>query len=308
MSSSNVIMLSKDITDCEHISIPDNHIFKQTNMTTPIVSVNIMGGLGNQMFQLATAYAYAKKYNGNLKILRNKQFNDYRPTYWDTILSNFKEYLVDSVPSNLISWNELGATEYSIIPSLTNNGIFLKGYFQSSLYFGDDETKKEIKALFSPSKELLNNIYKKYKHLIDIKERIIVVHARRTDYLRNQDIIDFHGPLTVEYYKQAIKNISEKINDPIFLLVSDDSSFWISIINEIPKLIQNNIYILDEETDIHTFILLQQFNNFIISNSTFIWWACWLTDSKNVIAPLKWFGPKGPQRYEDIYEPHWIRI
>jgi hypothetical protein len=32
-----------------------------------IVSINIMGGLGNQMFQLATAYAYAKQNNCNLQ-------------------------------------------------------------------------------------------------------------------------------------------------------------------------------------------------------------------------------------------------
>ena len=41
-----------------------------------VVSVNIMGGLGNQMFQLASTYAYAKKFNGNLKILRNKRQDD----------------------------------------------------------------------------------------------------------------------------------------------------------------------------------------------------------------------------------------
>ena len=38
-----------------------------------IVSVNIMGGLGNQLFQLACAYAYAKKNNSSLLILRHKR-------------------------------------------------------------------------------------------------------------------------------------------------------------------------------------------------------------------------------------------
>ena len=36
----------------------------------PIVSVNIEGGLGNQLFKIASAYAYAKKNNGNLQIVK----------------------------------------------------------------------------------------------------------------------------------------------------------------------------------------------------------------------------------------------
>ena len=63
-----------------------------------------------------------------------------------------------------------------------------------------------------------------------------------------------------------------------------------------------------EESDINTFALLQQFKHFIMSNSTFIWWCVYLADAKNVIVPAKWFGPAGPQLYEDIYEPNWVRM
>ena len=83
------------------------------NEEKPVVSVNIMGGLGNQMFQLATAYAYARKNNGNLKVLRNKRESDGRPLYWDSFLSKFNKYLVDSIPDSLAHWYESGATEYN---------------------------------------------------------------------------------------------------------------------------------------------------------------------------------------------------
>lgn len=270
-----------------------------------IVSVNIIGGLGNQMFQLAGGYAYSKKYNGVLKILRNKRESDGRPLYWDSILSKFNKYLVDKLPSELINWNETAATEYSIIPSLSPKGIFLNGYLQSPLYFGDEETQNEIKQLFKPTNDFFDIVYKKYKYLIDNKERIVVVHARRTDYLRDQDTINFHGPLTVEYYKESIKQVSRHISNPIFLLVSDDSSFWISILQDIPELNEFDMYILEGENEINTLILLQQFNYFIIANSTFSWWAAWLADAKIVYAPSKWFGPTGPKNYKDIYISNW---
>lgn len=270
-----------------------------------LVSVNIMGGLGNQMFQLAAAYAYTKKYNGKLIIKSNKIENDGRPTYWNTILDKFQPYLVESIPK-LKEWHELGATEYNEIPPI-NNGLHIKGYLQSPKYF--QEFKQEIQEIFKPNNYIISEIKNKYHPLINNRERVVVVHARRTDYLKNQDIINFHGPLSIEYYKVSIQKMYNLVKNPIFLLVSDDPKFWVNVINEIPELNSKNMYILDNENEINTFALLQQFNYFIIANSTFSWWAAWLSnDVKKVIAPSKWFGPTGPKNYKDIYISEWELI
>ena len=274
--------------------------------TRPTVSVNIMGGLGNQMFQLATAYAYARKHNGNLKVIRNKRESDGRPLYWNSFLSRFNKYLVDSLPDNLVQWHESGATEYCSIPDLNSNGIFLNGYLQSPKYFNNTLIEQEIKELFASKCSVICNINEKYLQLLNNRDRVIVVHARRTDYCRNQDIINFHGPLTSEYYKEAIKRMCQSVKNPLFLLSSDDSNFWIDLLESIPEFDSGNIYILNNENEINTLTLLRQFNYFIIANSTFSWWAAWLAnDVKRVIAPSKWFGPTGPQNYKDIYVPSW---
>jgi hypothetical protein len=65
---------------------------------------------------------------------------------------------------------------------------------------------------------------------------------------------------------------------------------------------------LDEDSDIFTFTLLQEFYNYIMSNSTFIWWCIWLSNAKKVIAPSQWFGPNGPKQFTDIYEKGWELI
>ena len=275
-------------------------------MSNGIVSVNIMGGLGNQMFQLATAYAYTKQNNGKLLILRNKKESDGRSPYWDNMLYRFQDFLVDKLPEGLEHWNESGATEFCIIPSLTYKGLYISGYLQSPKYF--IKIQQEIRELFKPSYDIMFNIRRKYNILLKNKERIVVVHARRTDYLKNQDIINYHGPLSIEYYNEAIKRMSHEIEEPIFILVSDDPLFWGSVINELPQLNNRNIYILDDN-EISTLALLQQFQYFIIANSTFSWWAAWLSkDTQKVIAPSKWFGPTGPQNYKDIYIPSWELI
>lgn len=262
-----------------------------------IVSVNIMGGLGNQLFQIASAYAYAKKENGILQIVKKKE-NGNRPLYWD-ILKKIHPYLVESIP-NLEQWYEPEATIYMDIGPLIYPGKYLNGYLQSSKYFNN--VKNEIKEIFK-NEELISEIKNKYKFLCDNSERVIVIHARRTDYIKSKD---HHGPLEGIYYKNALGIILPKVHEPIFVLSSDDNNFWDEIKNDIEPVFNN--YTIINDTDINTFILLQQFNNFIMSNSTYIWWVVWLANSKNVIAPSKWFGLQGPKMYEDIYEDTWIRI
>jgi hypothetical protein len=272
----------------------------------PVVALDVMGGLGNQIFQLATAYAYAKRNNGRLAVNRSKKEPDGRPLYWNSTLRGFTEYLVERHLDNLEIWNERGATEFTEISALHYPGKYLKGYLQSPKYFQDYAA--DIKRLLEPSHDNLKFIQEKYEHLLNNKDRVVVVHARRTDYLRNQDIINFHGPLGVDYYKQALNIISNKVENPIFLLASDDPLFWKDIIN-CDGIQLNNYYILDNENEINTIVLLQQFENFIIANSTFSWWCAWLSNNpKYVIAPSKWFGPTGPKHYEDIYMDFWHKI
>ena len=279
------------------------------NKTVPIVFITVCGGLGNQLFQIAAAYAYAKRNNGNLKILSKKLSDDGRPLYWDSILSRCKKYLVIEIPNNLEIWKETQEMTYCNIPSLNDNGLYIQGYLQTHKYFSDTDVIKDLKSLFNPSLKTLEFINNKYTYLLKNKERVVVVHARRTDYLRNQDIIDFHGPLTEDYYTNALNEMTQNVNNPIFLLTSDDSEFWIPLIEKNDKLRNNNIYILSEENEIITFGLLQQFHYFIIANSTFSWWAVWMSNNiKKVIAPKNWFGPTGPKNYQDIYIPEWKLI
>jgi hypothetical protein len=275
----------------------------------PSVFISVCGGLGNQMFQIASAYSYSIKNNIELKILKNKIEDDGRPLYWDSILKKCNMFLSDNIQQPIDHWYEVSATEFSNIPKIGCNNIYLHGYLQSPKYFDHPTIQLELKSLFKPNNELFNYVYNKYYNLICKKENVIVVHARRTDYLRTPDIINFHGPLPIEYYKLAIEKMSNIVNNPFFLLTSDDPRFWNSVIKEVPELNESNIYILENENEINTIILLQQFKYFIMANSTFSWWAAWLSKNpQKVIAPTKWFGPTGPQNYKDIYMPEWELI
>jgi hypothetical protein len=51
------------------------------------------------------------------------------------------------------------------------------------------------------------------------------------------------------------------------------------------------------------------FQNFIIPNSSFAWWAAWLSvkDNKTIMAPNRWSGLVD-ERKIDIVPSNWIRV
>lgn len=272
------------------------------------IQLVVMGGLGNQMFQIAAGFAYAKRDRKPFLIQRTKNAEDGRALYWDSVLSQFKDFLVDKLPEEGAAvWNEPGdSTQFVDFPAAPAVGVRINGYFQSSKYFYN--SKSMIRILLSAPDSLQAAVRSKWSQLFTADKEVVVVHARRTDYCKNADMIAIHGPLSIRYYQNAIQEMCSRVKSPHFLLVSDDNVFWSAVLSMCPAISEAGYTILDSENDIETLALLQQFRHFIIANSTFSWWAAWLSESKNVCAPEKWFGPAGPKHYEDIYEDGWTRI
>ncbi len=63
-----------------------------------MISINIMGGLGNQLFQIMTAFAYSKKHSNPLIIKRESHSPSctYRNVYWNNFLDKLQKYLINS--------------------------------------------------------------------------------------------------------------------------------------------------------------------------------------------------------------------
>ena len=257
----------------------------------PIVSTHLTGGLGDQLFQIATAYVYASRNHGALRLLRAKV---QQGTYWDSTLIRFRPHLVNALPSLKVLYEPANHT-YAPLPDLPAAGIYFNGSWQTPKYF--ESHRAELRALFSPPQSTLSELRKKYSDLFKIKERVVVVHAQRTG-----------EKLDVDYYKRAIHHITALVKDPVFLLCSDDNMFWLDAIPSIPALQTSPFYILADEDDVRTLAFLQQFRHFAIANSTFSWWAAWLADAKLVCAPAKWHSRDGPARCEDIYDPSWVKL
>jgi hypothetical protein len=273
--------------------------------------IEVSGDLGDQLFIIASSYAYSKKEDAKLKIIKTTKSNPNYPVYWETLLKKLKPYLLeyynkDNKDNKDKIWYEKNAVIYEEIKFL-NNFMYLNGKMQSYKYFND--YKDDIKMLFKPESLLVNIIRNKYKNLIEQKDRVVVIHSCQKEY----ETKDYYNTLDSNYYKRSINEFISKKPNPLFLLCIDNEK----LCDELKCYINNNEYYILKDDEFLTFTLLQEFNNFIMSNCSFIWWCVWLSNYKHVIVPKNWFKKddysnysnySNYNNYSDLYYEDWVRI
>ena len=130
----------------------------------------------------------------------------------------------------------------------------------------------------------------------------VCVHIRRGDYLDPR--WSYLNVCTENYYIKAIEYVKEKIDCPIFYIFSNthEDVLWIKKNYNLAGI---NVKFVDlNNPDYEELRLMYHCKNFIISNSTFSWWAQYLcqNDSKMVVAPSQW---NNQANSENIYMDNW---
>jgi len=256
-------------------------------------TAHLMGGLGNQMFQISNCLSHSWDNGTEAKFSNNflipMQGNN-ASTYVNNIFKKIPFY--DSIePEIRINENSFSYSKI-LIPKEKNVEFY--GYFQSGKYF--EKNKNRIIDLFSPDETFIRNTTKKYPELN--KSNTLSLHIRRGDYLSNPDI---HPSIDITYINEALRIIGEYSSIFIF---SDDTE-WVKTNLNLDKSI-----IVNGNMDFEDLWLMSLCKNNIICNSSFSWWAVYLNRNpdKKIISPSIWFGPRGPQDYDDIFEKNWIKI
>jgi hypothetical protein len=101
--------------------------------------------------------------------------------------------------------------------------------------------------------------------------------------------------------------MKEAVENPIFYVFSN-SSDDLEWIKANYKFSVDVLYVDLGNSDFEELFLMSKFKNFIISNSSFSWWASYLANNEDkvVIAPSKW--NNGVWEMDDIYLDEWELI
>jgi hypothetical protein len=272
-----------------------------------MIGVNSWGGLGNQLFQFAFAYATAKKLDTSFFIDEsishfilpiyfeldgyNKFYNTAKRKWFR--LRNYKQI-------NQFTYDNWKSPSENL--SLVKDNTIYKGFFQSEEYF--ENSKDNIKGLFKIKNNYAQAFASKYKTIFD-EYKTIAIHIRRTDYLSYGD--DALGgknlSLPISYYKNCLERI-ENIEEYLVIFVSDE----IDYVKE--KFVGMDNYRFEFNSEIVDFQILLNANILILSNSTFAWWAAYLNPKVDrVLAPRNWLGFKVGKEYPaGICKKQWTWI
>jgi len=258
-----------------------------------IISTNLIGGLGNMLFQIATAFSVSLRDDKRLICDTKGMLTPHNP-YTSYIKNIFRKIEFSDSVNYEITLQERGFN-FSIVPKVDKN-IKLLGYYQSEKYFF--EHKREVLNLFEIDDTTSQYLMSKYENLLD--EDTCSIHIRRGDYLNLQN---HHPTLSIDYYLESVKIIGE---DKHFLIFSDDISWCETNFDFIP-----NKTFVKGNSDYQDLYLMSMCKNNIIANSSFSWWGAWLNQNENkkVVIPKKWFGPAySTYDTKDLYPKNWIKI
>ena len=291
--------------------------------------VKISDGLGNQMFQ----YAFAKKLqiisrkkvyldihdiNNESRVVRDGKKSVFfkkadRRKYR---LGQFKISLLPATERTLRPWrylqceNEIDKlilqfsqkhiwpwqylyenkdNKTAFIKQLHKMPTYIEGYFFNLSYFEDikDILQKEFKL----QKRI--KLSKELKEILQ-KNNTVSIHIRRGDFLKLNRDISCKG-----YYNNAMKMMSDFLDDPTWLVFSDDID-WVKANLEING---KKVYVSAlGYKDYEELIIMKNCQNHIIANSTFSFWAAFLNPNEStvVICPDRW--------RPEIIPPDWIKL
>jgi hypothetical protein len=287
----------------------------------------IIGGLGNQMFQYAIGRVLSIQRHQafQLDISGFDQYHLHHGYQLGHVFNCRPELADQAAIRSLLGWQSSpvvrsvlrrsGASLFRSSALVIEPGFeywpgishipddcYLSGYWQTEKYF--KEHAAVIRSDFSFRTPLMDRNFQISRQMIE--KNAVSLHVRRGDYLTAKNAILFQS-CDVGYYRRAIELIASKISDPFFYIFSDD-----------PKWVRENLAVdgphlyVEHNKNEDSYIDMQLMSlckHHVIANSTFSWWGAWLNASsqKMVVAPRQWFRAPVPSS-ADLIPDQWVLL
>jgi|TARA_R100000455_G_C6272415_1_gene129184 hypothetical protein len=274
------------------------------------LSLGRYGRLGNQIFQYAMLKAISVRNNQEI-VLPIENIENYTVGRYNPSIGKKDIYKMDLFDCFKIKTKTMKTEE--IKKYVTRNfserqmhhdenvfnqsdGTNFHGYFQNATYFYEAEKEIREELAFNDEVNDFCEMYmNKIKKLRNVN-KITTVHVRRGDGVMDKG--KFQILLKPEYFNKLIEKHRSENN--IFFFISDDikwckenfhsKDFIFSKTNSAP--VSAASHILD-------FCLLSKGDTIFMSNSSFSWWAAWLSKTSDIYCPNKWWGYENSHFKED---------
>jgi hypothetical protein len=291
------------------------------------VTTKLLGGLGNQMFQYATARALADRTRSEV-LLDVSEFASYTLRRYELDTMRVRARTQEPVPQKPAAEpgplaRKANALLRRVFPARPEGvplyreraftfdaavlqlrpPVALEGYWQSEKYFRDaaDAIRRDFTLREEPdgaNRAVLQRMQ---------GTTPVSLHVRRGDYVSNPTTAAYHGTCSPEYYRQAVEHIAQRCGALTLFVFSDDQEWVRAHMPFAHPTVHVDCNPPDRGVwDMH---LMKHCRHHVVANSSFSWWGAWLNPSpdKIVAAPRRWFTDASIDT-SDLVPASWVRF
>lgn len=283
-----------------------------------MIVFRLFGNLGNQLFQYATSYSFSQKLGVSVKydpvwFFRNRKIGRLtlkKIVEVDTFGILWNPRLI-KVFNLILFWKTKKITLMKEVKLGFDSGIlnnlvdkaYYDGYWGSFRYFND--CREDLKFNIMRGRPNTPSYLKKESILRDC-ELSIGIHVRRGDYVKNHS--ESFGVLDEAFYDRGTQEILKRTQGKNykFFVFSNDAEWCRNTFRDLnPVFFFSNGSVSDQ--DIEDFFLMIECDMLLIANSTFSWWAAYLSNSDNIFYPTP-FTKAEISRINDVIPEWWIPV
>ena len=274
------------------------------------VEIELVGGLGNQLFGYFAGAYYAQKFNKNLiidltqvslgltnhgseltsfKLSKTHEFIKFKPGS----ITKLNKRLFDRLS---IKFQLINYFRYKLLGVYQSKEVgfdsFLEKRSEISRIQGYYQTWKYVNSLQEVGTDVSLEIVNPSNWFLKLQNEInevkpIAIHVRRGDYKNPSSPV---GLLSRAYYKNAIEIVNSKYEKSNFWIFSDDIADSQKLLDGLIPKNSNWVSPPNGSDPAESLILMSLSKVIIIANSSFSWWAAKTGMEKElVIAPNPWF-------------------
>lgn len=292
-----------------------------------MIITNLIGGLGNQLFQFAAGYAAARRAGTELRVCLD-MFEGYRlhqgfelsrvflvdpaqasAAEMRACLGPWRHPLARRILGRLVKGQWRGGRvivqpEPPSWPDLSTTGsdTYIQGYWQSERFFSSfAEDLRGILKFRSPPSAYNAALIERMQTCASVS-----MHVRRGDYAspKNSRI---YAQCTADYYRRAMDHMLIREPEARFFVFTDDPAWARSLFDERASVVE----FIDHNRGAESYNdmrLMVHCRHNIVANSTFSWWGAWLGEhpGKTVIAPASWY--LEPAKDAELVPDRWVRL
>ena len=247
----------------------------------------MVGGLGNQLFQTAALLKYRRhkekviiSFLGDIHI--PKRVNCLRSIFEIPDWLYFDNSRKLNLLIKLFARSSAGLRFGSYLPlvGINDRNFDYKHSFISSQrllfldgYFNHNWSYRDLHSLFSILKL---NPFKLKKEMLKHCNQNVVIHIRGGDFLSIKNL----NICKLDYYKHSVEYALSK-GLKTFIVICEDQRYGNAILKELKHHFSDlQISIMKSDSIKNDFNLIRSSELAILSNSTFSWWASFLSNSK----------------------------